>query len=82
MIKEDEEKTKEVLYNLAEWLRQVWLNLYSFFSEKMWEMFEKLGLEDYKDQLENWKLEELRNKKEIFNIKEKGKPLFARFDLD
>ncbi len=82
LIKEDEEKTREVLYNIAEWLRHVWMNLYSFFPEKMWEMFNKLGLLNYAEQLEEWKLEELRDKKEIFKIKEKGEPLFKRFDVD
>ena len=30
-IKEKQEETREVLYTIAEWLRQVWLNLYTFF---------------------------------------------------
>lgn len=81
LIKTDEEKTREVLYTIAEWLRQVWLNLYSFFPEKMWEMFNKLWLENYVEKLETWKLEELRNKKEIFNIKEKWEALFARVEV-
>ena len=81
-IKEDEEATREVLYTIAEWLRQVWLNLYVFFPEKIGEMFEKLGLENYKTRLENWELKELRKEKPSFEIKEKWKPLFKRFDLD
>ena len=80
-IKEDEDKTRDVLYTLAEGLRQVGLCLYSFFPEKMWEMFEKLWLEGYKEMLDSWKLSELKNKKEDFNIKEKGKALFKRFDV-
>lgn len=75
------DETREVLYTISEWLRQVWLCLYCFFPEKMWEMFDKLGLENYVEQLEDWKLEELRNKHEVFNIKEKGEPLFLRFDV-
>lgn len=81
----DEEKRDDVIdifYTIAEWLRQVWMNLYPFFPEKMWEMFGKLGLENYVEELEAWKLEELRERKEVFNIKEKGEPLFLRFDLD
>ena len=81
----DESKREEVIdifYTIAEWLRQVWLNLYSFFPEKMWELFNKLGLENYTEQLEEWKLEELINKKEIFIVKEKWKALFLKFDLD
>ena len=45
LIKIDEETAKEVLYILAEGLRQVGLALYPFFPEKMSEVFEKLGLE-------------------------------------
>ncbi len=81
LIKTDEEKTREILYTIAEWLRQVALNLYVFFPEKMIELFEKLGLNDYKNRLENWELEKLREEKTIFKIKEKGKPLFERFDI-
>lgn len=81
LIKEDEEETRKVLYTLAEWLRQVGLNLYPFFPEKMWEMFNKLWLEDYVEQLEEGKLIELRNKKEIFKITEKWEALFKRFDV-
>lgn len=80
-IKNDEELTRKNLYVLAEWLRQVWLVLYAFFPEKMIEMFVKLGLENYAVQLEQWKLKELRDKKEIFFIKEKGKVLFQRIEL-
>jgi len=80
-IKEDEETTREVLYTIAEWLRQVWLNLYVFFPEKMAEMFKKLGLQDYKKRLENWELEKLRVEKPIFEIKEKWEPLFKRVEI-
>jgi hypothetical protein len=37
----------------------------------MSDLFEKIGLENYREQLEDGKLEELRNKIEIFNITEK-----------
>jgi hypothetical protein len=37
----------------------------------MGELFERLGLENYVEQLENGKLEELRNKTEIFKIEKK-----------
>ena len=82
LIKTDIEKANIVLYNLAEWLRQVWLNLYCFFPEKMWELFDRLGLEKYVVQLEDWKLDELRNKTEIFNIKKQNWVLFERFDVE
>lgn len=76
------QETRDVLYTIAEWLRQVWLNLYPFFPEKMWELFTKLGLEWYIDKLESWKLEELRKTKEVFNIKEKWEVLFSRFEVE
>ncbi len=81
VIKEDEEKARDILYIIAEWLRQVGLNLYVFFPEKMIEMFEKLGLKDYKTRLENGELEKLREEKVVFEIKEKGKNLFERIDV-
>ena len=83
MIK-DEKKKEEVInifYTIAEWLRQVWFNLYTFFPEKMTEMFEKFWLEDYKKRLENGELEELRKEKVVFNIKEKWNNLFERIDI-
>jgi len=81
----DESKRDEVIdifYTISEWLRQVWLNLYSFFPEKMWELFFKIGLEWYVEELENGKLKELREKQEVFMIKEKGEALFERFDVN
>lgn len=83
MIKDETklEDTKEVLYTIAEGLRQVGLALYPFFPEKMSEMFVKLGLENYREQLEDGKLKELIDKKETFFIKEKWEPLFLRFDI-
>jgi methionyl-tRNA synthetase len=73
MIKDESklEETKEVLYTIAEGLRQVGLVLYPFFPEKMSELFEKIGLSDYKIQLEAGKLSDLQQKTETFFIKEK-----------
>jgi len=82
LLKTDIEKAKEILYILAEWLRQVGLNLYSFFPEKMWELFERLGLQNYVKKLEEGNLEELRNKKESFNLEKKSGVLFEKFELD
>jgi len=79
-IKTDEEVTRQTLYTLAEWLRQVWFSLYPFFPEKMSEMFMKLGLVDYQAKLEVGKLDELMTIKESFHITEKGSPLFQRLD--
>jgi len=80
----DETKAEElnnILYKIAESVRQVWLNLYCFFPEKMIELFSKLWLEWYEEELNNWSLNELRARKESFNIKEKGKPLFLRIEV-
>ncbi|MCH8518286.1 methionine--tRNA ligase [Candidatus Gracilibacteria bacterium] len=81
MIKTDEEGTREVLYTLAEGLRQVGLALYPFFPEKMSEMFEKLGLKDYAKQLEAGKLHDLLQREEMFVILEKGEALFKRIEV-
>jgi methionyl-tRNA synthetase len=82
LIKKDKEQTKEILYITAEWLRQTWLCLYSFFPKKMWEMFKKLWLESYIEKLENWDLKELVDKNENFYIKEKWNNLFDRISVD
>lgn len=83
MIKDETklEETKEVLYTIAEWLRQVWLALYPFFPEKMSEMFVKLWLEDYTKRLENWELEKLISETPTFEIKEKWENLFNRIEI-
>ena len=81
LVKNNIDKASQVLYFLAEWLRQVWLNLYCFFPEKMWEMFIKLWFQNYITQLQEWKLQKLRDKKEIFHIKEKKDNLFNRIEI-
>ncbi len=78
---EKQEETREVLYTIAEWLRQVWLALYPFFPEKMAEMFTKLWLQNYKERLENWELEKILPENVIFEIKEKWEALFSRFEV-
>ena len=81
LLKNNEKKAEEVLYVLAEWLRQIGLNLYSFFPQKMGELFGRLGLENYVEKLENWNLEELRDRTEVFKIEKKDWILFERFDV-
>lgn len=83
MIKDETklDETREVLYAIAEWLRQVWLALYPFFPEKMSEMFVKLWLNDYTQRLENWELEKLISETPTFKIKEKWKNLFNRIEI-
>jgi hypothetical protein len=48
----------------------------------MTEMFEKLGLKNYKQRLEKGELEKLRQEKVIFEIKEKGENLFGRVEVE
>jgi methionyl-tRNA synthetase len=81
MIKTDETGTREVLYTLAEGLRQVGLALYPFFPEKMSEMFVKLGLINYREELEAGKLQELLQRQETFVILEKWEALFQRIEI-
>jgi hypothetical protein len=57
------------------------MSLYPFFPEKMGQVFNALNLKDYVNLLEKWKLKELRNKKEIFNITEKAPILFPKFEI-
>ncbi|USN58990.1 MAG: hypothetical protein H6767_02675 [Candidatus Peribacteria bacterium] len=56
--------------------------LYPFFPEKMSEMFHKLGLTDYETRLENGELHTLRSETPVFEIKEKGEPLFMRIEVE
>lgn len=83
IMKEEEkqEETIEILYTTCESLRQIWLNLYTFFPEKMKKLFESLALKDYWNFLEDWKLKDLKNKKEKFYITEKSDILFEKFDI-
>ncbi len=71
MIKTDEAATREVLYTLAEGLRQVGIAIYPFFPEKMSEMFVKLGLKNYREELEAGKRSDLLQRQETFVILEK-----------
>ena len=84
LIKDDNNRDEviDIFYTISEALRHVWMNLYPFFPQKMWELFNKIGLENYVEALEDWKLEQLRQKEEIFMIKEKGEALFSRFNID
>jgi len=83
MIKDEtkQQETKEVLYTIAEWLRQIGLALYPFFPEKMSKMFVKLWLFDYEKRLKNWELQTLIWETPIFEIKEKWENLFNRFEI-
>jgi len=47
----------------------------------MSEMFAKLGLEDYTEILEKGELQKIIEKTETFVIREKGEPLFLRFEV-
>lgn len=76
------EEVKEIMYTICEWIRQVSLNLYPFFPEKMSEVFNALNLKDYKSRLEAWELKILREEKVVFDIKEKAPILFEKFELE
>lgn len=76
------EEVKEIMYTICEWVRQVSLNLYPFFPEKMSEVFNALNLKDYKSRLEAWELKILREEKVVFDIKEKAPILFEKFELE
>lgn len=76
-----QEETRDILFTIAEWLRQVGLALYPFFPEKIAEMFVKLGLEKYAERLEKWELEKLISEKPTFEIKEKWENLFNRIEI-
>ncbi len=84
LMKDDSkiEEVKQILYTICEWLRQVSMNLYPFFPEKMSEVFTSLGLVGYAEKLESWEFEALRVEKVIYDIKEKAPILFEKFDLE
>ena len=73
-------ETKEVLYTIAEWLRQIWIILYPFFPEKMIELFNSLWFKDYQIKLENDWIKKLLSEKEVFEITEKWNILFQKFE--
>lgn len=76
------EEVEEIMYTICESLRNVSMNLYPFFPEKMTEVFESLALSNYPDRLEKWLLDELRNEKVTYNIVKKAPILFEKFDID
>jgi methionyl-tRNA synthetase len=76
------EEVQEIMYTICESLRQVGMNLFPYFPEKMAEMFAGLGLEKYSELLEEGGLEELRNKKETFKITQKCPILFQKFEIE
>ncbi|NVP17307.1 methionine--tRNA ligase [Candidatus Gracilibacteria bacterium] len=76
------EEVKEIMYTICEGVRQVSLNLYPFFPEKMSEVFNALNLKDYKSRLEAGELKILREEKVVFDIKEKAPILFEKFELE
>lgn len=82
MLKDESlnEQTFDVLYTMAECLRNVWVNLFAFFPEKMDELLTRLGLPEYKNELLEGNRDELLERTEKFDIKEKWQPLYARFD--
>jgi methionyl-tRNA synthetase len=76
------DEVNEIMYTICEALRNVSMNLYSFFPEKMTQVFESLGLEAYDEYLEDGKLEELRSEKVTYNITKKAPILFEKFEVE
>ena len=76
------EEVKEIMYTICESLRQVAMNLYPYFPEKMTEVLQALSLEGYPEVLEEGKLNELRNRVETFNIVKKAPILFQKFEIE
>jgi methionyl-tRNA synthetase len=76
------EEVEKILYTALESIRQVAMNLYPFFPEKMTEVFKALNLENYVEKLENGELQALRNEKISFNITEKSPILFEKFEIE
>ncbi len=77
-----QEEVKTIMYTICESIRQVSINLYPFFPEKMSQVFSSLNLIWYAEKLEQWKYTELKNEKVIFLIKEKSPILFEKFELE
>lgn len=75
------EEAKNILYTVSESLRQVGINLYPFFSEKMLEMFTMLGFSDYETRLKNGESENMRDERPVFTMAEKSTILFQKFDV-
>ncbi len=75
------QEAKNILYTVSESLRQVALNLYPFFSEKMLELFSLFGFNDYETRLKNGELEQLKSETPEFRMVEKPTILFQKFDV-
>ena len=76
------EEVKEIMYTICESLRQVAMNLYPYFPEKMTEVLQALSLEGCPEVLEEGKLDELKNNVETFNIVKKAPILFQKFEIE
>jgi len=76
-----DEITAEVLYVIADGLRQIGIALFPFFPEKMTELFRAIWLPEYLDELTKGNMNALQNMQEIFEIREKSPILFEKKDL-
>lgn len=74
------DEAEKILYTLAEWLRNIAIILHPFFTDKMNELFVRLGLNDYPDRISNWEIDILLKEHPDFEIKEKWEPLYPRFE--
>ena len=84
LMKDETKKhqVEEIMYTICETLRNVSMNLYPFFPEKMTQVFEALWLEWYDKELEEWNLESLRNRKITYKILNKAPILFEKFEIE
>ncbi len=80
LVKTDEAEARQVLYTLAEGLRQVSLYLYPFFPKKMNELHLRLWLSNYQERLHSGELMEILEERPDFFITEKGEVLYARIE--
>ena len=81
LLKTDTQRAETILFIIARRLSLIAIYLYSFFPEKMNELFLKLWLNDYENKLKEWKIIELKSENENFKIIEKWEPLFMREEI-
>gem|GEM_PF-777224 len=82
-IKDPEKRTitREVLYLIADGLRQIGIALFPFFEEKMTDLFQAIGLPEYVEQLQNGNMKRLQASKETYHITKKFPILFEKKEI-
>ncbi len=84
LMKDDSksEEVEQIMYTLCESIRNVAINLYPFFPEKMSQVFDALNISAHSEKLEEWKMQELREQKITFKITKKAPILFQKYELE